>query len=343
MKKFAAILLLLVTFVSLAACSGGKEQITVYIDNVSDLGYGYKECYGKKELYGRKGIVDKNGKVLLEPNYNFFYQISEGLFIVERMNDNMHGMSSMLINKKGKELIPLFEGVISVINYPEYDNSKQILKITKANGKKYLADTDGARLSPYEFDRLSYDYNDFVIKGYFDDDSGRTYCVYANNGKKLYMLKNGEHTKYKDLPLGYTQIIGNNGEELRYGVINPAGTVIIPCNYEDFSVINQNRLAARYVKEVSDYETVIYANMYDGKGKKFTEDGEFSSIRFDAGDRYGIASLTTKTPSGKNFEYWLIDLDCNAVSGRYDYVRKDDDGNFIGETKGKTEIIKINE
>ncbi len=61
---------------------------------------------------------------------------------------------------------------------------------------------------------------------------------------------------------------------------------------------------------------------------------------FDDGDKIGICCQSA-TMGAYEPEFWLIDLNGKAESGKYDSIEKDADGNFVCKKGDQTETIKI--
>ena len=211
--------------------------------------------------------------------------------------------------------------------------------IEPLDGKIRFVNTDGEQIIPLEFDSASiHQYNGFFF-GSKNTEAGETLYVYDYNGKELCVLNNGDYAELRELEHGYTLLIGNNNNWLKFGLKNSSGKVIIPCKYEEIKVVGADRIVAFDGELESLIETSNVANMFDGDGKQLTKDGEFARIFFDDGDKIGIGCQSA-TIGAYEPEFWLIDLNGKAESGKYDSIDKDADGNFVCKKGNQTETIK---
>ncbi len=352
MKKILiSIFLILILALTVSACSNdshrSQDETTalesasmvdnVYVDTDHDPGFGYKLCYMSKNLTGNVGIVDSAGNIVIEPSYVSAFPIRKDRFVVEKTVDN--SKHAALVDENKNFLVPFFRGVIRQTGVLAPEGTPPILVIEPLYGKIRFVNTDGEQIIPLEFDSASiHQYNGFFF-GSKNTEAGETLYVYDYNGKELCVLNNGDYAELRELEHGYTLLIGNNNNWLKFGLKNSSGKVIIPCKYEEIKVVGADRIVAFDGELESLIETSNVANMFDGDGKQLTKDGEFARIFFDDGDKIGIGCQSA-TLGAYEPEFWLIDLNGKAESGKYDSIDKDADGNFVCKKGDQTETIK---
>lgn len=352
MKKILiSIFLILILALTVSACSNDSHQSqdettalesasmvdNVYVDTDRDPGFGYKLCYMSKNLTGNVGIVDSAGNIVIEPSYVSAFPICKDRFVVEKTVDNSN--HAALVDENKNFLVPFFRGVIRQTGVLAPEGTPPILVIEPLGGKIRFVNTDGEQIIPLEFDSASiHQYNGFFF-GSKNTEAGETLYVYDYNGKEICVLNNGDYAELRELEHGYTLLIGNNNNWLKFGLKNSSGKVIIPCKYEEIKVVGADRIVAFDGELESLIETSNVANMFDGDGKQLTKDGEFARIFFDDGDKIGIGCQSA-TIGAYEPEFWLIDLNGKAESGKYDSIDKDADGNFVCKKGDQTETIK---
>ena len=352
MKKLIALILMgFIAVITFTACSndaakdsggssvaqGDKTVENVYVDKNYEPGFDYKLCYVSKDLTGNVGIVDSGGNIVIEPSYLSILPVDKGRFVVEKTIDNY--IHSALIDDKENILIPFFKGVIGETGVIAPEGTPPILAVEPTFGKTRFVNTDGEQIIPLEFDGASIHQYDGFFFGKKNTEAGKTLYVYDYNGKEICVLNNGDYAELRELEHGYTLLIGNNNNWLKFGLKNSSGKVIIPCKYEEIKVVGADRIVAFDGELESLIETSNVANMFDGDGKQLTKDGEFARIFFDDGDKIGIGCQSA-TLGAYEPEFWLIDLNGKAESGKYDSIDKDADGNFVCKKGDKTETIK---
>lgn len=352
MKKILiSIFLILILALTVSACSNDSHQSqdettalesasmvdNVYVDTDNDPGFGYKLCYMSKNLTGNVGIVDSAGNIVIEPSYVSAFPICKDRFVVEKTVDN--SIHAALVDENENFLVPFFRGVICQTGVLAPEGTPPILVIEPSDGKVRFVNTDGEQIIPLEFDGASIHQYDGFFFGSKNTEAGETLYVYDYNGKEICVLNNGDYAELRELEHGYTLLIGNNNNWLKFGLKNSSGKVIIPCKYEEIKVVGADRIVAFDGELESLIETSNVANMFDGDGKQLTKDGEFARIFFDDGDKIGIGCQSA-TMGAYEPEFWLIDLNGKAESGKYDSIEKDADGNFVCKKGNQTETIK---
>lgn len=354
MKKIIALILVsLVAALAFTACSDGADSEkgttaaqggetkaeNVYVED-SVLEFGYRRCYTSADFTGNVGIVDSDGNIIVKPNYSAVLPIAEGRFEVEKTIDN--SIHSALIDDKENALIPFFKGEIRETGVIAPEGTPPILAVEPTFGKTRFVNTDGEQIIPLEFDGASIrEYDGFfygVILGENGTDS--KHYIYDYNGKELCVLGNGEYADLRELEHGFTLLIGSTDNRIKFGVKDSSGKVIIPCKYEEITVIGSDRIVTFDGQIQSLIESDNVANLFDGSGKQLTKDGEFARIFFDDGDKIGIACRAADPQEGVTPEYWLIDTNGKAKSGKYDSIEKADGGKFTCVKNGRQETVE---
>ena len=294
------------------------EATQLFKNKEKTFDYGYISCYANPQndenpanpdnLYG---IMDSQDKVIVKPEYESVYPMVKNKFVVRKRVDDF--MQSALIDNKENFIIPFFIGEIRQTGVLAPEGTPPILVIEPLGGKIRFVNTDGEQIIPLEFDSASiHQYNGFFF-GSKNTEAGETLYVYDYNGKEICVLNNGDYAELRELAHGYTLLLGNNNNWLKFGLKNSSGKVIIPCKYEEIKVVGADRIVAF--------------------------DGEFARIFFDDGDKIGIGCQSA-TIGAYEPEFWLIDLNGKAESGKYDSIEKDADGNFVCKKGNQTETIK---
>ena len=350
----AVIAALIVCILCFAGCGGDSETPSdtaatveatqLFKNKEKTFDYGYIACYANPQndenpdnpdnLYG---IMDSQDKVIVKPEYESVYPIVKNKFVVRKRVDDF--MQSALIDNKENFIIPFFIGEIRQTGVLAPEGTPPILVIEPSDGKVRFVNTDGEQIIPLEFDGASIHQYDGFFFGSKNTEAGETLYVYDYNGKEICVLNNGDYAELRELEHGYTLLIGNNNNWLKFGLKNSSGKVIIPCKYEEIKVVGADRIVAFDGELESLIETSNVANMFDGDGKQLTKDGEFARIFFDDGDKIGIGCQSA-TIGAYEPEFWLIDLNGKAESGKYDSIEKDADGNFVCKKGDQTETIK---
>lgn len=210
---------------------------------------------------GLTGLVDKEGKVLLEVEYDYIHRRTDGTFFVSKNNlkGKLNSQVQIVIPVKYKNLVKLHDDPLQAGRYYFYaaeewgnwkilaDNGNQIgnqifdsvlhagrrgLRV-KLDNYWYFGRVQEGILSFHE--NIKVEEFTWVNQGFY---------AYKLNGKyglwELYLLEKGEGKLFepkfdKIYPLTFKDsqrfLVKNDG---KYGLINRLGEIIIPIEYSDF-------------------------------------------------------------------------------------------------------------
>ncbi len=300
--------------------------INVYIDTLSDAGFGYKYCYNSESMSGNVGIASENGSILLNPAYVSVHAVSKDRFIARKFVDQ--SPHSALVNENGKEIIAFFRGEIRRINNIS-DGVEPILSVEHFGKKAYFSDLNGQRLTDYEFNGTGFTENG-LIYGYTDT----VYYMFDNYGNLLCSVEEGKTEELYPINIDYTMLIKHCGRSFKFGVGNSDGTKIIPCEYNEINFVFNDRFVARIGEAQSNSPDDI-VRIFDGNGKQLSTDGEFNSVVFNDSD-YGIACKFEHGVIEFETRCWLVNKDGKKVSDEYESIHIKENKEFFG-VKNNTE------
>ena len=342
MKKISAMFALLLTLLFiLPSCTPAEQPISpvtettteeitqptnVYIDTLSDAGFGYKYCYASESMSGNVGIANENGSILLNPAYVSVQAVSEDRFIARKFVEQ--SPYSALVNENGKEIIEFFRGEIRRINNVSTD-AEPILSVEPFGQKAIFTDLNGEKIADYEFNGTGFTETG-LIYGYTDNE----YHIFDGSGKLLYSVEKGKTAELCPINDDYTMLVKHCGTSIKFGVKDSQGTQIIPCEYNEIHFASTDRFVAR-IGEAQSIEPNDVVRLFDEKGTQLSKDGEFNSVSFDESG-YGIACKLEMGVIEPETKYWLIDKDGKKVSDEYDSILIKENNEFFG-VKNDTE------
>ncbi len=332
------------------------------VEKVSEINYNIIN------IDNRYGVIDKEGNVIIEPNYDVI-QIpnpSKPIFIcMSDYNTETKEYATKVLNDKKEQILTGYESVQAIPTETTADGipfEKTVLKY-KMNGKYGLINTEGKEITEPIYDDISsmtYKEGMFLVKQ--NDKVG----IINLNGVTVVDVKYNNITadNYYDVNTNYEKTgfivckIEDNG--YRYGYVNYKGNIILDTEYTEIE----------RVTEIEDNKN-IYLNAYkDGqagllKNKKVILNYEYESITYNAYndvflvqrngkqgivDRDGKIKLDTKYTDisfgGKYINVTedgnkkVLDLDGNEITNGYIANMPTKDGqHFI--VYGEDEIYKI--
>ena len=341
MKKILAVFALLTLLFVVSGCDSKEStgmfttesinelvsSTNIYIDTLSDAGFGYKYCYATESMSGDVGIVSENGSILLNPAYVSVHAISKDRFIARKFVEQ--SAYSALVNENGKEIIEFFRGEIRRINNIS-DGAEPILSVEPFGEKAYFTDLNGQKVVDYEFDGTGFTENG-LIYGYTDTE----YFMFDDYGNLLCSVEEGKTKELYSIGDNYTMLIKHCGRSFKFGVKSVDGKEIIPCEYNEIHLVSNDRFVAR-IGEVQSIEPDNIVRIFDKKGKQLSKDGEFNSITFNESG-YGVACKVEMGVIEPEIKYWLINYDGKKVSDEFDTIRINENNEFYGKT-GDSEI-----
>lgn len=241
----------------------GKETVSPKYDRVTPFADGLAVAE-KKITYSdyNSGIINKSGKEVVPLVYGSIY-IGKG-FIVADLNGK-----SGLLDKTGKKLTPLKYSYIGRIN----DGLVQV----GLDGKYGIADKTGKELTA-----IKYDYILSLSKGVAIAEREEKYYTVTKTGKET--LLNYEKVGFENFGLMLVQ------KNKKYGFINAIGAEVIPLKYDnawDFSSYSQTGY-------LSNVRLGTRSGFIDTTGK------EVIPLKYDWAGlfREGLAAVRMNGPSG---------------------------------------------
>lgn len=275
------------------------------------------------------GIIDKDGQVIIEPQYDYI-QIpnpEEPIFICfyDYSTEEME-YSSKVLNAEGKEILTKYQKVQAIANNnTSINNSYQtsILKY-KDNGKYGIITLTGKKITDAIYDSIeTLEYKDGILKVKQEDQYG----LIELNGNKLVeceynsIASDGyydENTKY-DMAGFIVNIRTDEG--YRYGYINYKGKQTLDTIYTNL----------KRITEIKDAETVYMITYKNGqagllKNSQTILKNEYENIEYDS-----VNKLLALQKSAKQGVYDLagnmilpIQYDEIIFAGQYINTSKDD-------------------
>lgn len=347
MKKLLVMFISLTLLLVISSCDSKEPSVmsttemtnenvystNIYIDSLSDAGFGYKYCYNKESMSGDVGIAKENGSILLNPAYVSVHAVSKDRFIARKFIEQ--SPHSALVNENGKEIIAFFRGEIRRINNVS-DGADPILSVEPFGEKAYFADLNGQKVVDYEFKGTGFTENG-LIYGYTDTE----YYMFDDYGNLLCSVEEGKTEELFPISNEYSMQIKHCGSGFKFGVKNSKGAEIIPCEYDEIHLVSDDRFVAR-IGETQSVEPDNIVRIFDEKGTQLSEDGEFNSITFDESG-YGVACKTEMSVNDPKMKYWVINKDGKKVSDEYDSIQIKENGEFFGlknDTETKIDISK---
>lgn len=300
-----------------------------------------EEPYYKENRYG---IADKDGNIIIKPQFGFIRPVAKDRFLVANGTKSdyseFEGSEYAVINSRGEIIIPFVPYIEYMVGY--YDGLESTYFCVRIDSEKYyLVDNNGNMVYDMYFTsfRVAHPemyYADKVHTGVCD---GKIYSFDQNLNiikvldekpvvsEKIYTYNNMEYFKtvcYKK---------GN----YYYGLTNKTtGREIVPCKYEEITVFARNRILASETRGLDNTEWK-YA-IYDLGGTVICPEGKYSSIdiyEWDDGNVYqpvGIASAPNPNGDkiyGEWYE-WLVDKNGTRISDTYRHIYYNQYGEMAG-------------
>lgn len=305
----------------------------IYIDTLSDAGFGYKYCYNTESKSGNVGIANEDGSILLNPAYVSVYALSKDRFIARKFVEQ--SPHSALVNENGKEIIAFFRGEIRRINNLS-STAEPILSVEPFGEKSYFADLNGQKIGDFEFNGTGFTENG-LIYGYTDTE----YYMFDDYGNLLCRVKEGKTEELYPINDDFTMLIKHCGTSFKFGIANSDGTEIIPCEYNEIELVFNDRFVAR-IGEAQSNSPEDIVRIFDKNGTLLSTDGEFNSVVFyESG--YGIACKIEPGIIELETKCWLVDKDGKKVSDEYDSININESNEFFGVKNNAENKIIVSE
>lgn len=312
------------------------------------------ECYynpqNSEELYhkeNRYGIADKDGNIIIEPQFGFIRPVAKDRFLVANGTKNDYSefdaSEYAVINSKGEIIIPFVPYIEWMVDY--YDGLESNYFCVRIDSEKYyIADNNGNMVYDMYFTSFrvaQHDmyYMDKTHSGAFD---GKMYYFdqELNIIKILDENPVAEELIYTDRDMEYYESVCYKNGSYYYGVINKTtGEEIVPCKYDEIIRFANDRILASSRNEepvITSGGSTHYGKtiaIYDFYGNVLCPEGEYCNIEiYDAkynsnyGERtyrnfeaVGVASAYNPNGDkiyGEMYE-WLIDKNGTKISDKY--------------------------
>lgn len=183
--------------------------------------HSFSEGMCRIESNNKWGFIDKTGKIIVAPQYNFVFNYRNGYSTVRTKNQKVG-----CIDKKGKIIVPLIYDSVS------YFNNGMIVVCKK--GKYGVLNSSGKTVLPLIYNAPP-DYD--PASGVFIVNKGGKYGFVNKSNKIIIPIKYNAVTHFVNkmarVKLGR-----------QYGFINVAGNVVLPIKYKSLSNIIDNRIYA---------------------------------------------------------------------------------------------------
>ena len=249
-NKMIPILLIIIIIVGLILIiNNAKKESKIVLQEITNYNYFVITVNGKS------GVIDKEGKVIINPEYDSV-QIpnpEKPIFVcLYDYNNETREYSSKVLNDKSEEILTKYENVQAILNNnTSISNSYQttILKYKK-DGKYGLIKTNGKKITSPIYDSIeTLEYKDGILKVKINEQYG----LIDLNGKEIIkaeynsIIADGYYdkdTKYEKA--GYIVNIKTN-EGYRYGYINSKGKQTLDTIYTNLKRITDLGDSAIYM------------------------------------------------------------------------------------------------
>lgn len=257
---------------------------------------------------GKSGVIDKQGNILINPEYDYI-QIpnpSKPIFIcLYDYNSDTRDYSSKVLNEKGEEIYTSYNSIQAIPNNnTSIQNSYQtgILKY-KQDGKYGLLNINGRKITDAIYDSIdTLEYKDEILKV----SQGDKYGLIDVNGDEIVKPEYNsistdgyysQDTKYDSA--GYI-ISVKTDEGYRYGYINSEGKQVLDTMYTNLKRITE-------IKEDENVYLIAYKNGLAGllRNGQTIIDNDYENIEYDSTNN--ILSLQ------KNAKQGVYDLSGNMI------------------------------
>lgn len=335
-----------------------SEKYKVFVNYEWVISKEFFECYynpeNLKKPYNKEnryGIADKNGNIIIEPQFGFIRPVAKDRFLVANGTKSDYsefvGSEYAVINSKGEIIIPFVPHIEWMIDYYDGLESNYFCVHRKEDSryhldgqKYYLADNNG---------NMVYDmyFSDFYVGHHYFNGADELHNGECD-GKLYFFDKDLNITKILDenpvvyehfftyLNMEYAKTVCYKNGKRYYGVKNETtGKEIVPCKYEKITDFADNRILASETRGLN-YKKSIYA-IYDFYGNVICPEGKYYRIDiYEWDDGYyisaGIASAHNPNGDsiyGESYE-WLIDKNGIKISDTYYRIYYNQYGEMAG-------------
>ena len=287
MKNYSLLLILLI--IGFISCSKDSSTSTGGL-------------YSFYDEFGKWGFIDKEGTVILEPQWDEAYDFYMGFGIVS--NNSLWG----LIDRNGTEVIPLkYQGIGNFEPDMKSIFNPKFLARAKLNGLWGFIDEHDNVVIPFSYKMLNNFRNGLAA---FRTDTKYGYLNESGN-----VIIPATYDGYGNFREGLAWVGILEGSVIKWGVINKTGETVIPFNYENPGGPTNKVISFQFVDEISPFyksaEPSGFINtlgewmFYGASGANYWYTGNFSE---------GLA------PVGKDNNMGYINIDGNEVIPRQYYA-----------------------
>ena len=336
LKRISLIVLIVIVIVAVIigiviAVNKSKEKYTVEKINSSDINY-YRIISD-----GKSGVIDRNGNVIISPEYNTIKipNPKRPIFVCIYDYDATTGeYKTKVLNEQNQEILTDYQDV-NTIEIKEIVSSipyeKTVLQYQK-DGKYGIIDFDGKEITKpiyEEIKNMPYREGELVVK-----KDGKYGVININGGKLLdykydYITGDNYYSTDKEYALdGYIVGINDENGKMQYGYLNSNRDQFLDTTFDKIYRMNN----------VEDDDNIYLVVEKEGKTQlykndKLLLDNDYQSINYNEDSKLLILQ--------KDNKYGVTDLNGKQILNvEYDQIQIP--GNYITATKeGVTETYNL--
>lgn len=330
MKKIPYFLLTIIQLVCFCACghktaetiSPTYQGMTVFTDESVTLPYNYQKIFvnesnieDSQHTENAFGVSDRNGRILVPPEYHDAEPVGADAFIVKELENNR--VWSSMINGEGKILISRLEGDIQPIYENTIKESKLVL-IVPVEGERYVVDMHGTTVIRGE----DYDFLTLTPFGTLEAAANGVLYQFDAQGQVVRTLDAQPQPVKENEKAALIKVERFVDGHIKYGAWDENEMLIVPCEYDDIDLLDERYVIARK-GELDCRESADRSALYDAEGKTLCPEGKYQAIDYDVEKEVGIGVVITEDGSSVSY---LIDCYGNPLSDGYDVIAIDERG-----------------
>lgn len=314
----AVIIIIAIITGVIIAINKAKENYIVEEISSADINY-YKIISD-----GKSGVIDKDGKVIIEPEYNTIKipNPKEAIFIcIYDYNATSGEYKTKVLNEKNEEILTNYENV-NTIDIKEIVSSipyeKTVLQYQK-NGKYGIIDFNGKDITKpiyEEIRNMPYREGELIVK-----KDGKYGIININGGKLVnfeydYITGDNYYSTEKEYALdGY--IVGKNDEngKMQYGYLNSDRQQYLELDFDRIYRMNNVKDDANtYLVAEKDGNIQLYKNdkvLLDNNYQAINYNEDSGLLILQKDNKFGITDLNGKQIL--NVEYDQIQIPGNYI------------------------------
>lgn len=322
-KKIFFIIMLIIVIIAIIIginfiINKNKEKYT--IDEISSDDIKYYRITSN----GLSGVIDRNGNVIVKPEYNTVKipNPKEPIFVcLFDYNPSTGEYKTKVLNDKNEELLTDYESV-NTIEIKEIISSipyeKTVLQYKK-DGKYGIIDFNGKEITKpiyEEIRNMPYREGELIVK-----KDGKYGVININGGKLLdfkydYITGDNYYSKEKEYSLdGYIVGINNSEGKMQYGYLDSKRNELLDINFDRIYRMNNVEDDENiYIIAEKESKIQLYKNNKllldnDYQAIKYNEDSKLLILQKD--NKYGVTDLNGKQIL--NTEYDQIQIPGNYI------------------------------